>query len=372
MEGGSVYRNVRPIAPQDSFDDDSEAGQLSQAAFLLATSLVVSGRRYAVEEEPDFEIPDPAALEAKTTPSYGEAVAYLDIDIESHEQERITDLAKAKGRSLATESIERAEPLPAVALLEASTHSEHELVRVAAAASAATATGPRESLIKLLDEGLESDDELVWEISATSLAQIDPAYPKLGQYVADDGEGNGQEKPPTNTAFITHGTWAKGQPWWQAPDGEFYSYIDGRPEFDLHTESFGWNGSYRHNRRQVAAVEMVEFIDQEGMSTPDLLAHSHGGTVAHLATQAGQDFNRLVLLSWPYHQVWLPDFGNVVKIFSFRVHYDLVIMADRGGQRFHPPAGQENKVEEHVHGWFVHSDPHEPDYWEDHGLHGFV
>jgi hypothetical protein len=99
-----------------------------------------------------------------------------------------------------------------------------------------------------------------------------------------------------------------------------------------------------------------------------MFAHSHGGTVANLATFRDLDLDRLVLLSWPVHSEWFPDFGKVQKVIDIRVHFDLVIIADRGGQSFNPPRAHRRKVTSHVNGWFDHSDTHDPGYWDRYGL----
>ena len=113
---------------------------------------------------------------------------------------------------------------------------------------------------------------------------------------------------------------------------------------------------------------MIEWVAAENLQSPDLFAHSHGGTVGHLATRRGLRLDRLVLLSWPVHAEWFPDFANVARIIDVRVHLDLVIIADRGGQTFTPPPEQAGKVTSHVNGWFEHGDTHEPAYWQRHGL----
>jgi hypothetical protein len=113
---------------------------------------------------------------------------------------------------------------------------------------------------------------------------------------------------------------------------------------------------------------MVEWVAAENLQIPDLFAHIHGGTVGHLATLRGLRLDRLVLLSWPVHAEWFPDFANVARIIDVRVHLDLVIIADRGGQTFTPPPEQAGKVTSHVNGWFEHGDTHEPEYWQRHGL----
>jgi hypothetical protein len=53
---------------------------------------------------------------------------------------------------------------------------------------------------------------------------------------------------------------------------------------------------------------------------------------------------------------------------DIRVHMDLVILADRGGQTFMPPRAFRDKVVSHVNGWFNHGDTNNPTYWERYDL----
>ena len=55
-----------------------------------------------------------------------------------------------------------------------------------------------------------------------------------------------------------------------------------------------------------------------------------------------------MLMSWPVHRAWFPDFGKLQRIIDIRVRWDLVIMADRGGQKFRAPSAHASKVEAHV------------------------
>jgi hypothetical protein len=167
---------------------------------------------------------------------------------------------------------------------------------------------------------------------------------------------------------MTHGTWASEQTWYQ-PNGDFYEAMKTRrPDLDLHDSSFRWSGSYTDAGRRAAAIALDKWIGDEGLLEPDFFAHSHGGTVANLATKRGVQFDRLVLLAWPVHSQWMPDFSRVKKVIDIRVKFDLVITLDRGGQRFpsHP------KLQEHRNGWFDHPAPHQPAYWDQHGLWGLV
>jgi pimeloyl-ACP methyl ester carboxylesterase len=119
---------------------------------------------------------------------------------------------------------------------------------------------------------------------------------------------------PSHTAVLTHGTFASMARWWR-PGENFYSYLDGLvPRLNLHDPSFQWSGLYSDGARQLAAQQMADWMVDQNLQRPYLFAHSHGGTVAHLATHRGLDFDCLVLLSWPVHSQWFPDFTRLQKI----------------------------------------------------------
>ena len=121
-------------------------------------------------------------------------------------------------------------------------------------------------------------------------------------------------------------------------------------------------------RSVLAAQQLVDWLAGFGLHTPDMFAHSHGGTVANLATRRGQQFDRMVLMSWPVHGEWFPDFTKLRIVVDIRVNLDLVILADRGGQTYVPPAAFRSKVVSHINGWFNHSDTNTPAYWDKYGL----
>lgn len=93
----------------------------------------------------------------------------------------------------------------------------------------------------------------------------------------------------------------------------------------------------------------------------DLFTHSHGGSLAMLASNKGLQIGKLILLSCPVHASdYLPDFNSVRRVVSVRVKLDLVILADRGGQRFKHPRIEENVLPI----WFDHTATHNPDVWK--------
>jgi hypothetical protein len=64
----------------------------------------------------------------------------------------------------------------------------------------------------------------------------------------------------------------------------------------------------------------------------------------------------------------MPDFNRVSQVVSIRVHLDLVILADGGGQRFQHPNIAENVLPL----WFDHSATHRPSVWNKYGLPAMI
>ena len=243
-------------------------------------------------------------------------------------------------------------------------YSQHPLVAVAAAAGARETTRLRRLIRTTLEKGSESEDPLTARLAQTALSKIDPKDPVIRKCVIPQPKSR-KRRRKSNTAVITHGTFASNNAWYQ-PGGKFYVALDtNRPDLRVHDTSFKWTGAYSPSARRADSVLLNQWIGDQGLTTPDFFTHSHGGTVAHLATMQGAQFNRLVLMSWPVHERWFPNFANVSKIVDIRVRWDLVILLDGGDQRFRP---NQFNVEEHRHGWFNHSATHDPDYWDDHDL----
>ena len=243
-------------------------------------------------------------------------------------------------------------------------HSPHPLVAVAGAAGARETTRLRPKIRRTLEEAYESEDRLTSRLAVAAMSQIGPmeAIPRA-QVVAQPRSRKRRRK--SDTAVVTHGTWAADGSWYQ-PGGDFYEALKSkRPDLHVHDESFRWTGAYSKKARRADAALLQQWIPDQGLSAPDFFAHSHGGTVAHLATKRGVAFDKLVLLSWPVHKRWYPDFSKVSRIVDIRVHLDLVIMLDGGRQRFKT---RNPKVKRHRNGWFNHSATHDPEYWDDNNL----
>jgi pimeloyl-ACP methyl ester carboxylesterase len=256
------------------------------------------------------------------------------------------------------------EPTPssAASLFEASLAHPDELVRVAAASSYLEISATPERLIGVLAGGTFSDEPLVRDVAATALHHAAPDHPRLRQLLAPGPLPSDQ--PPSHTAMLVHGTFARSYPWWQ-PGGDFHSYLAAsvRPDLYAAADRFDWSGGYSDVMRLAGADELRAWVAAHGLDGLDLITHSHGGSIAMLASQAGLRVDTLLLLSCPVHvHKYRPDFQRVHRVLSLRVRMDLVILADRGGQRF-----RDGRIEEHVLPvWFDHSATHYPRVWEEH------
>jgi hypothetical protein len=370
------YQPLEPIDPREAFGvtPGPEAGATrstaaSQAALLLAARAGVLGQEDEIEEleqevaaQPDFDLPELRALERPHRIPVAEATRPLGMSPTELQTEPAPVVQQEMARTV-QDLYERPRFEDAAALFEAGMQSPHPLVRVAAAAGARETTRLRPQIRRILEEGAVSEDPLVSRLALEALRQIDPKDPLVQNQVKPQPSSKKRERE-SSTAVLTHGTWASEQAWYQ-PGGEFYRAVKtNKPGLNVHDKSFTWSGSYTDAGRRAAAIALKQWIGDEGLVGPDFFAHSHGGTVAHLATKQGVEFKTLALLAWPVHTQWLPDFSKVDRILDIRVKFDLVITLDRGGQNFpnHP------KVKEIRNGWFDHPAPHQPPYWDEYGL----
>jgi len=276
-------------------------------------------------------------------------------------------LAEGTGREkseLARRVEEEPRPLWAAALSEACLADPDPLVRVAAAYAALQATVEPGRALAVLVEGTYDVDPLVRDVAATALARYDPTHPRLAAL-----ELAGPDIPqaePSHTALLVHGTWARGNEWWR-PGGTFHDYVrrEVRPDLYSDADRFDWSGGYSDRARAVAAGDLRQWVRSHDLEGLDLFCHSHGASVAMLASQSGLRIGTLVVLSCPVHRPkYWPDFTHVGRVISVRVKLDLVILLDGGGQRFRDPRIEENVLPIR----FNHSASHDPDVWRRHDV----
>ena len=265
---------------------------------------------------------------------------------------------------LAQTLFERSEPVAAAELMEASLRSPDELTRVAAAAAYFELSTRPKRLITILVRGTRSEDTLVQTVAATALARIAPEHPRLRQMTRAKTARSAGET--SHSALLVHGTFARSHEWWQ-PGGSFHSYLRDNVRADLYAagDRFEWSGGYSDAARDVGARDLRTWVENRNLQGLDLFGHSHGANVIMQVTKFGLRAGALVLLSCPVHvPKYLPDFGRTTKVVSIRVHLDLVILADRGGQRFRHPQIHENVLPI----WFDHGASHNPEVWRDNNV----
>jgi pimeloyl-ACP methyl ester carboxylesterase len=368
----------RPVAGAEAFKQSSNAALLSQAAILVAAGAkirkidsldesdlrelrVPSGIRPLIKAEEVFMNPD--STRERLVRELG--ARHFSPNIQDHVQpETIGEIV----------AILETDPSPqwVAGLFEAGLRHPQELVRVAAAAAYQGFTSERQRAIAILSEGTYSAENLVRDLAAVALAQVDPENSRLSGLESKSMSAGGAQA--SHTALLVHGTFARNERWWQY-SGDFHSCLTTLlpalprvPAWDApyaKADRFEWTGGYTAEKRNVAADELVQWANSHGAQGMDVIAHSYGGNVAMLATTKGLNIRELILLSCPVlPDVYFPDFARVSRVASFRVHLDMVLIVDSyssgGLARFWDKRINENILPL----WFDHSLTHSPDVWK--------
>jgi hypothetical protein len=376
-------RVEKPVPGPEAFRKTSQAAIQSQAALLLTLGRQLRGDDEALraraaaaglESEP---IPrdDLAEFPIPTLRPTGERLGVRNVSssLAAKFGPALTKApigggdAKSVHRStskLAEQLFEEPTTETAAQLLEASLRHPEELVRVAAASSYFEISTQPQRLIKILSDGTKSEDRLVRDVAATALARVAPEHPSLRALTRS--RPTKTKKKPSHTSLLVHGTFARTATWWQ-PGGDFHSFAvaNVRPDLYSAADRFDWSGGYSDAARALGAIQLRNWVNARGLGGLDVFGHSHGANIMMLATQNGLMAGTMVLMSCPVHiPKYIADFTRVTRVVSVHVHLDLVILADRGGQRFNHP-----NIEEHVLPiWFDHSAAHDPAVWRSRNL----
>jgi len=362
---------TQPRLGVEAFEENDAASQLSQAAFLLLLGqelkrareggpsreaeeavdpdrrlfriprIEFEGRRYSFLDESTRKLVDEMLLRAKQT---------------RPERDPLHDLSRNLAFDLQRAPLER----HAASLLLLCAMRFDPVVRVASAAAAFEIAANALPLIAILAESTLDEDPLVRDLSATALSRIYPEHPALRRLAPPSMRGS--DRPDTRTSLLVHGTFATNAAWWQ-PGGDFHTYLLQQVLPDLYAGSdrFDWSGGYSDAARLIAASDLQSWLANHNEKNPLLMGHSHGANVISLATQLGVGTREAVLLSCPVHwPKYAPDFSVAPNVVSIRVHMDLVILADLGGQKFIDPRIRENVLPV----WFSHPATHDPAIWQ--------
>ena len=373
----------KPFKGMSAFQRISEDTTPSQAAILLAFGNQIRGgdaplraraagrrRQRYVASEPDSSAFPVPRLTGLSDPIPVEASRERLQKVHAYKAARI---AKPTADPVRYESIfrdaaqrvfDKPQAVRAADLFAMCLEHPRELVRIAAAiASLPLTTRPQQNLRVLL-EGLKSHDELERTLAATGLARTYPDHPALARL--SRGKTARRTRRPRETALLVHGTWASDHPWYQ-PGGGFFQYIQGlRPDLYDGADFFRWGGGWSDGARLAGATALKQWVEQRNEGGLDLIGHSHGANVMLKATELGLQVGQAVLLSCPVHvDKYFPSFAHLqAPVRSVRVHFDLVILADGGAQRFNHPDIKELVLPI----WFDHGASHEARVWQDHNV----
>ncbi|MCB9176869.1 MAG: hypothetical protein H6648_06875 [Caldilineae bacterium] len=262
---------------------------------------------------------------------------------------------------------QRPGPTRANDLIEACLGHPWLQTRVAAAAAHLLRGRPiRPDLVRILVAGVRGRESLARGLGAATLARFDPLNPILGELIAPRARGG--PGAATRTSLVVHGTFARNRAWWQ-PGGDFHSYLLRGPRDDVYAaaDRFEWSGGFSDAARELGATQLKAWLDDKAATRADLFAHSHGGSIAMLASHQGLQARQLVLLSCPVMPAYLPDFDRFDAILSIRVWFDPVILVAGGDQRFDDP-----RIRERVLPGYDHSSTHDPSVWQAQGLADFI
>lgn len=353
--------------------EENSASRVTLAAFLLlAGPLFVEC--VAADQETEMILPREDLAEAgiiiearKRVPQRSRSFAGFGTEENPASPRDLADLVMETNRF--------GDPVLAARTVAHGTRSNDELIRVCALGSAIEFFDPAE---------LDIPGQITWflrnakqqqtfELLATLLARLWSPALKLARVA-----------PPTTplaatgTGLLTvHGTVLpysqSNRPEWSVPPaGSLFKHLAAiRPDIYGRTDYFRWEGGYTDYAREVAVDNLHDWINLRGLSGVDVVAHSHGCNVVMGTTAKGVQYHKLVLMSCPVH--WtkynLPASMITKHVISVRVRLDLVILMDRGGQRF--PKGT---ISEHILPlWYTgHSAATKPKTWQNRKLDRFV
>jgi pimeloyl-ACP methyl ester carboxylesterase len=374
---------TKPVPGARAFTQTTAAGELSQAAQLLLLGIYLRGDDQAFQARAKLtrglKAPEPiperdrATLKLPKVRSNGQRFARKKTQA-AHKalfqlKSQGLQMRRRRISSLAKAFHDKPHPRTAAQLLEGCLHHPAELIRVAAASTYFDLTTDQKDLLNILVQGTRSKDPLVAEVAATTLAHVSPDHPRLAKLSPPSRRKT--KRAAAHTSLLVHGTWARTQTWWQ-PGWSFHHYILTSVCNDLYAapDRFEWSGGYSNQARNLAGTDLANWLTAHNAQDATLFAHSHGGSVAMLASHAPSvAVGKLVLLACPVHvPQYLPDFASVGETISVHVHLDLVILADRGGQRYSHPLITEKILPV----WFDHGAPHEEAVWRRYNLRSIL
>lgn len=373
---------AKPFKGLAAFKEISEDTTPSQAAVLLALGNQIRGgdaplraraaaqkRKAFVADEPESAFPVPKLRGVDGPIAFDDSRARLKaLYAYTPRQRSVSGDDFLRYESAYRNSAERlfAKPVAtnAADLFALCLDHPKQLVRISAAISSMRLTTRPQQNVKILVDGLKSADALERDVAATGLARFYPEHPALRPL--SRGKTAPRVKKPRRTVMLIHGTWASDAAWYQ-PGGDLHQHVLAlRPDLYSAADFFKWSGGWSDGARLDGATALKQWVESRNESGLDLIGHSHGANIMLKATELGLRVGKAVLLSCPVHvDKYFPNFANVqTPLFAVRVHMDLVVIADGGGQRFNHPQIKEITLPI----WFDHGASHEPQVWQDNNV----
>jgi len=371
-----------PIPCPEAFFREGQAAICSRAALLLAMGLSLSPPEPDViadlDETPPFPIPSVAPLSESIDDELEILLIYRRFSRLGSLERQIE--IEETARSLYREERREERQYLAVKLLALHLTHNEELLRVSATVSwldvafsrglnqrsTSDYTSQFASLLKVA----RSRDDITRAIAITALGRMwhlaNSPPTRLYRFLQANKEDQqtfwlsigdfirrirprfvvGRREAETT---IVHGTifsfvGSQIDKWWRPRTGDLHIYLTRQlPHGHLYSRSdyFRWSGGWSDQARDDAADRLVEWIREHRFEGKNIIAHSHGSNVLIRATDK-VELGTIVLLSCPVQaRRYGINFQNVKRVVSIRVKWDLIIMADRGRQRFDDARVQE-------------------------------
>jgi hypothetical protein len=269
----------------------------------------------------------------------------------------------------------RREPAGIIGLLRSAIVAPSPLV-VSAATVASVRLQPEEWIsdsVALFERlvSIPSDGEealAAKNIAGMALSWLAPSSEALARLRAAAQTDRPEPGSSRSSAIVVPGTLLAGAPgnWWR-PGGDYWEFLDALRGDVLQWGA--WDRDYDQESRAEGARLLSEWARINHPQPVDVYAHSHGGSVAMLATNDDLRIRKLVLMSVPYEDDCLPDRSKVDTIYDIRVRLDYVLMLNRL-VRFRNRAGRPDGTDVITIGkWFDHSASHDPDVWQEYELY---
>ncbi|WP_271609951.1 MULTISPECIES: hypothetical protein [unclassified Bradyrhizobium] len=365
-----------PMPCPEAFFREGLAAICSRAALLMALGLSLSPPEHGVIADLDETAPFPIPSVAPVSESLDEE---LDVRGIYRRFSRLGGLERQieieeTVRTLYREDRRREKQYLAVKLLALHLTDNEELLRVCATVSwldVAFSGGPNRrstsdytnQLATLLKAARRSRDDVTRAIAMTALGRMSHLgnnsptrlyrflqanredqqtfWLSIGDFIRRIRQRAAAGRSEAETTIV-HGTifsfvGSQIDKWWRPRTGDLHIFLTKQlPQAGLYSRSdyFRWSGGWSDPAREEAADRLVNWIVEHRFEGKNVIAHSHGSNVLIRAVEKVK-LGTIVLLSCPVQpRRYGINFQNVKRIVSIRVKWDLIIMADRGRQRF--------------------------------------